>query len=72
VRGATYRIEGRKLILEIDLDSNLGNSGTGRSVVVAKNDDSLEHVETPEIADRSYYIRLLAGYKEVKASEEAA
>ena len=37
LQGATHRIEGNKLILEIDLTQDFGPSSTGRSHVVASS-----------------------------------
>ncbi len=35
-KNVTHRVEGRKLVIEVDLDKNLGPSKTGKSEMVAR------------------------------------
>jgi len=44
MKGVNKRVEGDKLILEIDLNQNFGESSTGRSFVIASS-EGFEKIE---------------------------
>ena len=50
MKGINQRIEGDKLILEIDLTQNFGESSTGRSITIASTEGFQKLEERPGVS----------------------
>lgn len=69
MKGIKQEVKGNKLILEIDLDQNFGDSSTGKSIVVATSGGHQKLEERPGI---SYSLNVNLSKRAMKAAQAPA